>query len=148
MRCFLRQSKCRVRFRRFWCLFLAELFNKPWEEHTAILENVACSIHLLLTTTVLFFRDQSVAEGLCLSARFCSSEEVQLNILNMKALQSSRSKLSAHSLWRCCVVRKNSTRHKSKSTNRKETTETFWLLGGKNYAVPLPLPLYSGFETH
>lgn len=27
------------------------------------------------------FKDPSVTEGLCSSARFCSSEEVQLNIL-------------------------------------------------------------------
>lgn len=45
-----------------------------------MLENVAYSLHLLLTTTVLF-RHQSVAVGMCcLSARFYSSEKVvQLN---------------------------------------------------------------------
>lgn len=68
----------------------------------------------------LFFKDHSVASGLRLSARLNNSVEVQLNTLNMKALQSLQRLTSACLFLRCCFVVRKSAILGTKASDLKE----------------------------
>lgn len=149
MRCFLGQSKCRVQFRQFWCLFLAELFNKPWEEHTAILENVAGSIHLLLTTTVLIFQGSECscrAMFICkvLQLRGSAIKHSEHESFAVEQIQTFGSLFVT--LLRCVQELYSAQKQQRTQTEKKRRGLSGYWAG--RIMVYLSLPLYSGSETH
>lgn len=107
--------------------------------HTTMVQNVAHSIHLLLTTTT-YFSGISVAVGMCLCTGFYSSEELQLKLFDMNALQLCFEPLL------CCMRERYTAMWCSETSTRQEKEQCCTSILKRNEcSMPAASCLYAVF---